>query len=680
MKDLVWVSDFLQWLYEHPEAPLAVDTETAGRTKELNTFGLRVDDGRARAIGVSFTTRIKGRLVSAYVPVHHALGENVPDEIVKKLRYVLRQGRPLIYANCQFDFLSLETIGIRVSETPFYDIQTMANIVREDWPFMKDLDSLYRVYVNGDHEKIKEWEYARYDEGRKTPRKRTTLKWQKENGWPHTTPEMIWDYACRDTEATYETWEALMRHPGWLEQPSDLWDHKQRIIRVLVEMKRRGIEVDVELASELEAEGVIAKEELLEQMDGLNPSSVVDAPKIFLDILNLPVLKLTAGGKDKDPNKQKPSFTAAVLEEYDMILENREGDSETERQWIANVRAWRGWSTALGLLLRPYQELVSPDGRLRTSYTTHVTSTGRLSSRSPNLQQISKEADGKPWKDRIKQCFRARPGYVLLSADYSQLELRLAVAYSQEPVLQQIFLEGRDIFSEMAAELGWERSKTKSFVYATQYGGGDARIAYIFNVSLARAKELREMFYRKYPRFRKLDMACRKKVEDSKKLRLWSGRIRHFKSKSDSYKAMNALLQGGAADIVERVWVYVMENLDNEDCRALLQVHDALVFEVREDLVMEYAHKIHEMMININGICAPDADEPLFPVKFQVEVEVWGGEKLDLEPSDAALQGQDPSTITGVRDLTRAVRRRKAGPWLPIDENKKGQDDEPPRD
>lgn len=631
MKDLAWVSDFLQWLYEHPEAPLAVDTETAGRTKELSTFGLRVDDGRARAIGVSFTTRIKGRLVSAYVPVHHALGENVPDEIVKKLRYVLRQGRPLIYANCQFDFLSLETIGIRVSETPFYDIQTMANIVREDWPFMKDLDSLYRVYVNGDHEKIKEWEYARYDEGRKTPRKRTTLKWQKENGWPHTIPEMIWDYACRDTEATYETWEALMRHPGWLEQPSDLWDHKQRIIRVLVEMKRRGIEVDVELASELEAEGVIAKEELLEQMDGLNPSSVVDAPKIFLDILNLPVLKLTAGGKDKDPNKQKPSFTAAVLEEYDMILENREGDSETERQWIANVRAWRGWSTALGLLLRPYQELVSPDGRLRTSYTTHVTSTGRLSSRSPNLQQISKEADGKPWKDRIKQCFRARPGYVLLSADYSQLELRLAVAYSQEPVLQQIFLEGRDIFSEMAAELGWERSKTKSFVYATQYGGGDARIAYIFNVSLARAKELREMFYRKYPRFRKLDMACRKKVEDSKKLRLWSGRIRHFKSKSDSYKAMNALLQGGAADIVERVWVYVMENLDNEDCRALLQVHDALVFEVREDLVMEYAHKIHEMMIDINGICAPDADEPLFPVKFQVEVEVWGGEKLDLE-------------------------------------------------
>lgn len=618
----VSASDFLQWLYDHPEHPLAVDTETAGI--EDPTMGLRVDDGRARAIGVSFSTRIKGNLVSAYIPFHHRVGENRPD-LLKKLRYVLRQGRPLIFINVQFDMLALETLGIRVAERPFYDIATMANAVREDFPYQKDLDSLYKHYVNGEHAKITEWEYARYDEGKKKPRLKTSLEWQKKNGWPHTTPEMIWDYACRDTEATYEVWEVLMAHPAWREQPADYWEHKQRLIRVLIEMKRRGIEVDVELAAELEAEGVVAKEELLVNLGGLNPSSVKDAPQIFLELLGLPVLKMTDGGKDKDPEKARPSFTKAVLEEYDQILANR-GDDRPEVRW---VKAWRGWTTAMGLLLRPYQTLVSPDGRLRTSYTTHVTSTGRLSSRDPNLQQISKEGKD-PWNNRVKKCFRARPGYVLLSADYSQLELRLAVAYAQEPELQQIFLEGRDIFSEMAAELGWERSKTKSFVYATQYGGGDARIAYIFGVSLKQAKILRERFYKRYPRFRKLDMACRAKVQDTKKLRLWSGRVRHFKSSSDSYKAMNALLQGGAADIVERVWVHVMEHLDNEDCRVLLQVHDALVFEVREDLVDYYAPRIHQMMTDVNGICDPEGTDPLFPVKFQVEVEVWGGEKLDL--------------------------------------------------
>lgn len=605
-------SDLLHWLYKHPNHPLAVDTETSGVTKALSSFGLRVDDGRARAIGVSLTTRIDGELRSTYIPVHHWVGENADPALVKKLAYVLRQGRPLIYANCQFDSLALESIGIRVSETPFYDIQTMANLVREDWPFMKDLDSLYKVYVKGSHEKIKEWGYAIYDEGKKRPRLKTTLDWQKKNGWPHTTPEMISEYACRDTEATYEVWEALMAHPAWREQPEDLWMHKQKLIRVLTEMKRRGIAVDVELAAQLEAEGESAMADLQEKLGGLNPRSVKDAPKIFLDLLELPILKETPSGA--------PSFTSAVLSEYDMILENREGPQPPE---VDYVKQYRGWGTALGLLLRPYQELVSPDGRLRTSYTTHVTSTGRLSSRSPNLQQISKEADGKPWKDRIKKCFKAKPGFVLLSADYSQLELRLAVAYAQEPELQQIFLDGRDIFTEMAAELGWERSKTKSFVYATQYGGGDGRIAYIFNVSLQRAKELRSNFYRRYPRFRKLDMACRAKVEDTKSLRLWSGRIRHFKSSSDSYKAMNALLQGGAADIVERVWVHVMEELDSEDCRTLLQVHDALVFEVREDLVDEYMVRIQEVMSDINGICAPGSAEPLFPVRFAVDVTRW---------------------------------------------------------
>lgn len=611
----VSASEFLEWLYRHPEQPLAVDTETAGINDP--TMGLRVDDGRARAIGVSFSTRSKGRLVSAYIPFHHRVGTNQP-ELLKKLRYVLRQGRPLIFINVQFDMLALETLGIRVSERPFYDIATMANAVREDWPYQKDLDSLYRVYVNGDHAKITEWEYARYDEGKKKPRLKTSLDWQKKNGWPHTTPEMIWDYACRDTEATFEVWEELMAHPAWREQPADYWEHKQRLIRVLIEMKRRGIEVNVELAAELEAEGVIAKEELLENLGGLNPSSVKDAPQIFLELLNLPVLKMTDGGKDKDPERARPSFTKAVLEEYDAILANR-GDDRPEVRW---VKAWRGWTTAMGLLLRPYQTLVSPDGRLRTSYTTHVTSTGRLSSRDPNLQQISKEGKD-PWNNRIKKCFRAKPGYVLLSADYSQLELRLAVAYAQEPELQQIFLEGRDIFTEMAAELGWERPKTKSFVYATQYGGGDARIAYIFGVSLKQAKILRERFYRRYPKFRQLDMACRKKVTDTKKLRLWSGRVRHFKSSSDSYKAMNALLQGGAADIVERVWVHVMDHLDNEDCRVLLQVHDALVFEVREELADEYAVKIEAMMSDVNGICNPEGTEPLFPVKFAVDVTRW---------------------------------------------------------
>lgn len=633
----VSASESLQWLYEHPDAPLAVDTETRYRKEydeemraadpKLKLGILGVADGRSICMGVSYTYRDGDTLYSSYIPINHLVGTNTDLATWKKLRYVLRQGRELIFANCQFDFLSLETIHIRVSEMPFWDIATVANIARPHYPMMKSLEMLARVYVGGDAGKETEWEYLRYRDLKTKDKetglykqavvKESTLDWQKKNGWPDTAPEMIESYACTDTEQTYLVWEKLMQHKGWTCQPADLWPKKMQTIRVLTEMKRRGVETDTELAHELQLEGEAALEDLLEKLGGLNPRSPKDAPKIFLDMLGLPVVKRTEKGN--------PSFTKAVLEEYDQILEN----AQINRPEVEWVRAFRGWGTALGLLLRPYQDRISPDGRLRTSYTTHVTSTGRLSSMEPNLQQISKGADPKPWNDRVKKCFRAKEGYVLLSADYSQLELRLAVAYAQEPELQAIFNEGRDIFTEMSKELGWTRPKTKSFVYATQYGGGPQRIAYIFGVSVEQAKKLIAQFYRKYPEFRRLNDACKAKVEATKSISLWSGRVRHFQYTEEGYKAMNALLQGGAADIVERVWVHVMENLDNEDCRALLQVHDALVFEVREDLVEEYAHKIHDMMVDVNAICSPGTP-PLFPVKFEVEVEVWGGEKIEL--------------------------------------------------
>lgn len=621
-KTRVSPSEALQWLYEHPTAPVAVDTESrplaAHKEQLLSKRGLElklgisgVADGRSVAIGVSLTYKDGEGYFSTYVPINHEVGENCDLGTWKKLKYVLRQGRVLIFANAPFDFLSLETVKIRAAEMPFYDIQTVANIARPHFPFVKSLDMLARAYLGEDEGKVEEWPYVELNEkGR--PVKETTLDWQKKNGWPDTTPEMIFHYACTDTEQTYMVWEKLMVHPGWTVQPENVWADKQETIRIITEMKRRGILVDIELAAQLQAEGEAAKEDLLEKLEGLNPSSVKDIPVIMLEKLGLPILKETPAGK--------PSFTKEVMAQYDEILENLDRDDPE----IGYVRAWRGWTTALGLLLRPYQERVSPDGRLRTSYTTHVTSTGRLSSKEPNLQQISKGDDPKPWNDRVKKCFVPKPGFTLLSADYSQLELRLAVAYAQEPELIKVFEEGRDIFDEMAAEMGWPRKKTKGFVYAVQYGAGDAQVARIFGVSLREAKKLREKFYHRYPRFRAVDESCRQRVGATKSLKLWSGRVRHFQSKDDNYKAMNALLQGGGADVVEKVWAYVMKHVDNEDCRTLLQVHDALVFEVKNEHVDHYRKVIEETMSDVNGICSPDPKNPLFPVKFAVDVTVWG--------------------------------------------------------
>lgn len=584
--------ELLEWLYENPEEMVAVDTETDG---------LRVDDGRHRCIGISIACSAG----SAYFPVAHtAFGSvNIDDDTFCRLEWVLRQGRYLGFANRNFDVLSLETVGIFVDDMPFYDAFTMSRIIDpSDHDKEVTLDDLGLMYL-GHRGKIVDWPYEVVDEKGRTV-KESTLAWQKKNGWPDTTPEMIYEYACVDAELTLEVIEAILASKWWQKNPPTVWERKQNTMRITCEMKRRGALLDLDLVySELDL-GVQRMAELREEMQ-FNPKSHKDNMRIFIDELHLPVIKVSK-------KTGLPSFDRTVMQEYEPMLERLNSP-------LANqVKEYRGWSTAVGLLLRPWTEFVSPDGRIRSEFTTHVTATGRLSSRKPNLQQISKESQGKRWKEKIKPCIVAKPGYRLISFDYSQLELRMAVAYCEEPVLQQVFEEGRDIFTEMSGDLGMNRQDTKTFVYSVQYGAGVPRIMNAFGVSELAARKMRSKFYRTYPRFRALDLSCRTRAESELAIRLWSGRIRRFSYPSENYKAMNALIQGGAADVVEAVWWWIMQNIDNQDCRCLLQVHDALVFEIREDLVDHYTPIILAAMEDVQGITGE-----AFPVKFAVEASDW---------------------------------------------------------
>jgi DNA polymerase-1 len=460
----------------------------------------------------------------------------------------------------------------------------MAVTVNEDFPKAKSLDSLGLAYCN---EQKMEMTKAEKADMRAVPFERKR------------------EYAARDAELTYKVWEVLVTHRNWKRQPAHIWEQKQATIRdCLLPAKRRGVLMDMAVVlRELEI-GEANKERLREEM-GFNPASHKDNMRIFIDELGLPVLKVS-------PKTELPSFDKTVMAEYDHMLAKM--DSPLAQQ----VKEYRGWSTAVGLLLRPYSKFTSPDGRLRTSYLTHSTVTGRLSSREPNLQQISKE-DDVPWKRNIKSCFIARPGFTLLSADYSQLEFRLATAFSGEPALAEIFESGRDIFTEMAAQLGFTRNETKTLVYTMLYGGGVGVISSRLGVSLDRATEIRRKFFRTYPRLRVLSTMCNAYAEAHLEIPLWNGRIRKFRYKSESYKAMNAVIQGGAADVVECIWREAMATIDSEDCRTLLQVHDALVFEVRTDLVPHYKELIATTMTDVNRITGHT-----FNVKFAVDVTQWG--------------------------------------------------------
>ena len=140
-----------------------------------------------------------------------------------------------------------------------------------------------------------------------------------------------------------------------------------------------------------------------------------------------------------------------------------------------------------------------------------------------------------------------------------------------------------------------------------------------FGVTREEAKKIRENYFATYPKFRKFNELCTRRVEQTGEIMIWSGRKRHFPDRTDAYKAMNSVIQGGAADIVERIMVRCWKELDPEECRILLTVHDSVTFEVQESKVPHYMNKIRTLMEDVNEI----TENVQFDVRFDVEVDYW---------------------------------------------------------
>lgn len=583
----------LRNLYEFPAAPLAVDTETTG---------LHIFDGRDHAIGISYAGLLGDEPVSGYLGFAHAVGEPAPAELVDMLEYVLMQeGRPLIFQGAQFDMQSLLTADIDVRQQEFYDLPTMACLIDENMP-SKGMDAIAKRFAPHVSKLTEDaW-----------------LNNQKKTGWPLTTPERMYDYATNDAEVSFVSWDEMIQHHEWRALHPSVWPYKQRAIRVLLEMRRRGVRLDPPPAELMAEIGTRRMAEILEELgyDKLGPIALTE---ILLEKLQLPVIGRSA-------KTGAPSFKAEYMEEYDKMLE-KEGSDLAKL-----IFEYRGWQKAVSAGYQAYLDKVSPDGRVRTEYTTHVTRTGRLSSREPNLQQIPKDEPDpaklekhkleKPWNWQMKAVFIPTEGFRMWNIDYSQLELRLMAAFAGVDDLKQVFLEGRDIFDEMAEALGYPRKDIKTFVYANSYGAGDAKIARAIGCSLADAKRLRMDYYAQYPGLAAFSRKIERIATQHKKFPLWSGRFRHMPYPREAYKAMNSFIQGGGADIVERAMIRVYEEVCDKDCHMLMQVHDAFVFEIREGLEDDYLPRIIDIMCDVDYIIKERMPDGL-GTKIDVDAGPW---------------------------------------------------------
>ena len=429
--------------------------------------------------------------------------------------------------------------------------------------------------------------------------------------------EQASEYAAEDADVTLRLhrtlWPAISHEP-MLKRLYE--DFEQPLVPVLLGMEHRGVLLDRELLRAQSTE--IAKKLQQLEIDAHGAAGQpfnLDSPKqlqhILYEKMQIPVLRKTPTGQ--------PSTAEDVLEELaeahalpKLILEYR---------GLAKLK-----STYTDKLPEQINERT---GRVHTSYHQAVAQTGRLSSTDPNLQNIPiRTQEGR----RIRQAFIAPPGHVLLAADYSQIELRIMAHLSGDEGLLRAFAEDRDVHQATAAEVfgletdqvtGDQRRSAKAINFGLIYGMSAFGLARQLGIERGAAAQYVDLYFARYPGVKRYMDETRERakslgyVETVFGRRLYLPEIRSRNRAMQQYaerSAINAPMQGTAADIIKLAMISVDPwcAARADRVRLIMQVHDELVFEVREDAVAEVTAEVRRRM------AAAGADALRVPLKIEI--------------------------------------------------------------
>jgi DNA polymerase-1 len=418
------------------------------------------------------------------------------------------------------------------------------------------------------------------------------------------------EYAAEDADVTMRLHRALW--PRIAQQPAleQLYRTiEQPLVPVLQRMERHGVLIDRDMLQAQSAELLVRLEEIAAEAHAAAGAPFnLDSPRQLQQILferqQLPVLRKTPGGA--------PSTAEDVLEEL-------AADHPLPRL-ILDYRALVKLRSTYTLRL---PEQINPGtGRVHTSYHQAVAATGRLSSTDPNLQNIPIRS---PEGRRIRQAFIAAPGYRLLAADYSQIELRIMAHLSADPGLLQAFAEERDIHQATAAEVfgvpleqvsAEQRRSAKAINFGLIYGMSAFGLARQLGLPRSAAQSYVDLYFARYPGVRRYMDRTREQarrdgyVETVFGRRLFLPEIGSRNRALQQYaerSAINAPMQGTAADIIKRAMIDVDAWCMREQppVRLIMQVHDELVLEVREDFVQQASREVGARMSAAAQLAVP---------------------------------------------------------------------------
>ncbi|MES2218936.1 MAG: DNA polymerase I [Pseudomonadota bacterium] len=553
-----------------------------------------LDYMNAEIVGLAFSIE-PGK--AAYIPLAHDY-DNAPSQL--KRDAVLKKLKPLL------ENPALKKLGHNIK----YAMEVLANhdINLQGIAYDTMLHSYILDSSSNNHERnVLALKYL----GRNTTAYEDVAgKGAKQIGFNKVTIEKAAPYAAEDADVTlqlhHKLWPKLAEQAGLKHIYENI---EMNLVPVLARMERHGVFVDgkklATQSSELEARLLeIEKTAFAEAGMTFNINSPKQLQEILFDKLQLPVLQKTPTGQ--------PSTADPVLQELAL-----------EYPLPKLIIEYRSLSKLITTYTTKLPEQINQHtGRIHTSYNQTGAATGRLSSSDPNLQNIPvRMAEGR----RIRQAFVAPAGYKIVSADYSQIELRIMSHISQDPALLNAFERNLDIHQATAAEVlgipleqvtAEQRRSAKAVNFGIIYGMSAFGLAKQLGIDRHEAQDYIDRYFARYPRIKAYMENTRNTAHSKGFVETLSGRRLYLpdinssqimRQKAAERAAINAPLQGTAADIIKRAMITLDKWLRAEkiDAKMIMQVHDELVFEVAENEVMGIMETIRSHMMTAAELQVP---------------------------------------------------------------------------
>ncbi|HRF50478.1 MAG TPA: DNA polymerase I [Anaerolineales bacterium] len=567
---------------------------------------------RANLVGISLAVR-EGQ--GYYIPVGHREGQQLPlGQVIEALRGPLTDPKiPKHGHNIDFDYIALARAGIRV--TPLGVDTMLAEWLTDPASHSLGLKKLALVRLGVEMTEISE----------------LIGSGKKQISMDLVPIERAAPYAAADADLTLRLVPVLLAEVEAKHQTELLRDLEMPLIPILADMEMAGISVDApylaELSTEIEAQLAKVEAEIYHLVGySFNINSTQQLSEALFGKLGL-----------RPPDKSRKTAAGKFSTASDVLEDLR------DRHPVINlIFEQRELSKLKSTYVDALPQQINPEtGRIHTSFNQAGAVTGRLSSSDPNLQNIPIRTElGR----RVRRAFVAAPGQALISADYSQIELRIAAHVSDDPVLKTAFAEGQDIHTATAAAvLGLkpeqvskeQRRQAKAINFGLLYGMGSFALAKQTGLTLSEADAFVRQYFERFPRIRAYIDGTKAFAAENGYVQTLLGRRRYFpglagegggggreaaiaKARAER-EAINAPIQGTAADVVKRAMLAVGPALDAAglQARLLLQVHDELVLECRKKDVKAVSAILREVM------------EGAFALSVPLGVEVRSGPNWD---------------------------------------------------